>query len=56
VQLENLQLEENAAMIAINARRPLLNNRLHDVPTHVQEIALHGVHCDAAVALAAAQI
>ena len=54
VQLENLQLATNVATAAINARGPLLINRLHDVPARVQEIALHGLRHGAAVALAAA--
>ena len=54
VQLENLQLVANAAMVAVNARGPLLNNRLHDIPMRVQEIALHDVHHGVAVALATA--
>ena len=37
--------------LLINARGRLLINRLHDVPTCVQEIALHDVHRGAAVAL-----
>ena len=36
--------------------QPLLNNRLHDVPARVQEIALHGVHRSVAVALATMQV
>ena len=31
-------------------------NHLHDVPARIQEIALHGVHRGAAVALATAQV
>ena len=54
--MENLQLAANAATAAVNARGPLLNNRLQDVPTRIQEIALHGVHRGAAVALATAQV
>ena len=34
----------------------LINARLHDVPAHVWEIALHGVRHGAAVALTAAQV
>jgi len=44
------------AVDAINARGSLINARLHDVPAHVQEIALHGVRHGAAVALTAAQV
>ena len=43
-------------MAAINAQGPPLNNRLHDVLARVQEIALHGVHRGAAMALAVAQV
>ena len=46
----------NTATAAVNAREPLINTYLHDVPTHVQEIALHGVRRGASVALAAAQV
>ena len=42
--------------MAVNTWGPLLNNLLQDVPARVQEIALHGVHRGAAMALAAAQI
>ena len=56
VQLENLHLAVNVAMAAINARGPLLNNRLHDVPARILEIALHGVCHGAAVALATTQV
>ena len=44
-------LVANAAMAAINAHGPLLSNHLHDVLARAQEIALHGVHHGAAVAL-----
>ena len=54
VQLENLQLATNVATAAVNAKGPLLNNHLPDVPARVQEIALHGVHRGTAMALAAA--
>ena len=43
-------------MVAVNGRGPLLNNRLHDIPVHVQEIALHSIYRGAAVPLAAAQV
>jgi len=48
VQLENLQLAVNVATAANNARGP--NNRLQDIPAHVQEIALYGVHHGAVMA------
>ena len=56
MQLESLQLAVNVATVAINTRGPLINTHLHDVPAHVQEIALHGVRHGASVALAAAQV
>ena len=56
VQLENLQLAANAASSAVNTWGPLLINHLHDISARAQEIALHGVHHDAVVALAAAQV
>ena len=56
VQLESLQLAANVATTAINARGPLINAGLHDVPARVQEIALHGVRHGALVALATAQV
>ena len=43
-------------MDIVNAWGPLINARLHDILAHVQEIALHGVHHDVSVALAAAQV
>jgi hypothetical protein len=56
VQLENLQVAANVATTAVNAWGALLINRLHDIPACTQEIALHGVHCGMAVALAVAQV
>ena len=56
VQLESLQLAANVAMDVVNARGPLINARLHDVPARVQDIALHGVRHGTSVALAAAQV
>ena len=56
MQLENLQLAANAPMAAVNTRGPLLNNYLHNVLACVQEITLHGIHRDAVMALAAAQV
>ena len=41
---------------AVNARGPLINARLHDVPACVQDIALHGIRHVASVALAAVQV
>ena len=56
VQLENLQLVANTATTTVNARGPLLNNRLQDFPMHIQEIALHGIHHGTTMALAVAQV
>ena len=44
------------ATAAVNARGPFINVCLHNVPARVLEIALHGVHCSAPVALAAVQL
>ena len=56
VQLENLQLVANTATTTVNARGPLLNNHLQDVPVRVQEITLHSIHRGMAMALAASQV
>jgi len=56
MQLESLQLVANTVVDAVNTRGSLINARLHDVPTRVQEIDLHGVCHGAAVALTAAQV
>ena len=45
---------EHAASF-IKARGAVPMVRLHDIPNHVREVALHGVHHGAAMALAAAQ-
>ena len=39
----------------VNARGTILVVRLHDIPNHVMEVALHGVRHGTAMALAAAQ-
>ena len=44
------------ATAAVHAWGPFINARLDDVPVRVQEIALHGIHRGAVVALAAAQV
>ena len=56
VQLENLQLAANVAMVALNAQGPLLIIHLQDIRARIQEIALHDVHRGAAMALAAVQV
>ena len=40
----------------VNARGAAPVARLHDIPNHVREVALHGVRHGAAMALAAAQV
>ena len=39
----------------VNARGAILVVCLYDIPNHVREVTLHGVHLGAAMALAAAQ-
>ena len=56
MQSESLQLAADVATDAVNARGSLINARLQDIPAHVQEIALHGVHHGASVALTVAQV
>ena len=56
MQLESLQLAANAAADAVNALGPLIDARLYDVPTHVQEVALHYVRHGAVVALTVVQV
>jgi len=46
----------NIATDAVNTRGSLINARLHDIPSHVQEITLHGIHHGASVALTAVQV
>ena len=40
----------------VNARGAVLAIRLHDIPNHVREVALHGVRHGAATTLATAQV
>ena len=54
-QLESLRSAADHAAGFVNARGAVLVVRLHDIPNHVREVALHGVHYGAATALAAAQ-
>jgi len=51
-----VQLAANAAADAINARGSLIASHLQDVPVCVREIALHGVHHGAAMALTTTQV
>ena len=54
-QLECLRLAVDHAAGFVNARGAVPVVRLHDIPKHVREVALHGVRHGAAMALAAAQ-
>ena len=54
-QLESLRSATEYAAGFINARGAIPVVHLHDIPNHVREVAFHGVHHGAAVALAAAQ-
>ena len=54
MQLESLQLSANADVV--NAQGPLINARLQDILTRVQEITLHGVCHGVSVALTAVQV
>jgi len=47
--LESLQSSIEHAVGFINARGAVLVVRLYDVPNHVREVALHGVHHGAAM-------
>ena len=55
-QLESLRLAADHAVGFVNARGAVLMVRLHDIPNRIGEVALHGVHHGAAMALAAAQV
>ena len=46
----------NVVVDTVNARGSPIDTRLQDIPACVQEIALHGVHHGASVALTAAQV
>ena len=54
-QLESLRSAADHAAGFINARGAAPVVRLHDIPNHVREVALHGVRHGAAMALATAQ-
>ena len=56
MQLESLQLAANTAADAVNARGSPIDARLQDITICVQEIALHGIHHGASVALTAPQV
>ena len=55
-QLESLCLVADHAAGFVNARGAAPVVHLHDIPNHVREVALHGVHHGVAMALAAAQV
>ena len=55
-QLESLRLATDHVAGFVNTRGTIPVVRLHDIPNHVREVALHGVHHGAAMALAAAQV
>ena len=55
-QLESLRLAADHAAGFVNVRGIVLVVRLHDIPNHIREVALHGVRHGAAMALAAAQV
>ena len=53
--MESLRSAADHAAGFVNARGTVPVVRLHDIPNHVREVALHGVRHGAAMALAAAQ-
>ena len=55
-QLESLQLAAEYEVGFVNARGAVPIVRLYDIPNRVREVALHGVRCGTAIALAAAQV
>ena len=54
-QLESLRSAVDHVAGFVNARGAVLVVRLHDIPNHVREVALHGICHGVATALAAAQ-
>ena len=54
-QLESLRSTTDLAAGFVNARGAVPVIRLHDIPNHVREVALYGIHHGATMALAAAQ-
>ena len=54
-QLESLRSAADHAAGFINARAVVPVVRLHDIPNRVREVALHGIHHGATMALAATQ-
>lgn len=55
-QLQALQVVARRATDDVNARGPLLADRLWDIPNRVREIACHGIHVGAATALSIVQV
>ena len=55
-QLESLRLATEHVAGFVNARGAVPVVHLHDVPNHVKEVALHGVHHCAVMALASTQV
>ena len=53
--MESLRSAADHAAGFVNARGAVPVVHLHDIPNHVREVALHGVHHGAAMALAIAQ-
>ena len=54
-QLESLRSAADHAAGFVNAKDVVLVVHLHDIPNRVREVALHGVHHGATMALAAVQ-
>ena len=54
-QLESLRSAVDHAAGFVNAKGAASVVRLHDIPNHVREVALHGVRHGTTMALAAAQ-
>ena len=54
-QLESLRSAADHAVGFVNAKGTVPVVRLHDIPNHVREVALHGVRHGVAMALATAQ-
>ena len=54
--MESLRSAADHAAGFVNARGTVPVVRLHDIPNHVREVGLHGVHHGAVMALVAAQV
>ena len=53
---ETLQHAALGAVATVNARGVSLEDRLQDIPVRAREVATHGIHYGAGVALAAPQL